>query len=254
MINNAKPAVKNQLTPSKEQQKAHLKVTEINYQNNIDSDYTEKIKQLDKSFDYASNSQHYWSEPEFSILYGTPIYEVASPSQKLGLNHLYWVAQYDQIAAGESSTMLYNQVTAGVFSSLGGYETLCQEIELETSQEWHHAHAFQKIGYKTKTALLGKPTLSNSQAKALKLKNSYSKQLAPLMQELFNFNWDSSLSASRYNALHFITKMMLNNQYYYLRVFEGVRKKRRVFPDSKTRLFWHSNTEAYATVFHLELG
>jgi hypothetical protein len=128
--------------PSEEKIKKHIKLTEINYRRNIESDFTEKIEELDKNFDYSSNSEHYWSEPELSLLYGTPLYEEASPSQKLALNHLYWATQYNQTAATEANAVLYNQVTAGVFSQISGYETLCQELDLETEQERHHIHAF----------------------------------------------------------------------------------------------------------------
>jgi hypothetical protein len=144
MENTAKaPELENEfLTLSEEKVKKHVKLTEINYRRNTESDFTEKIEELDKHFNYSSNSNHYWSEPELSLLYGTPLYEEASPSQKLALNHLYWATQYNQTAATEANAVLYNQVTAGVFTQISGYETLCQELDLETEQERHHIHAF----------------------------------------------------------------------------------------------------------------
>src|SRR5919202_5990565 len=148
MVNTIKaPTLQNEFsTVSEEKVKKHVKLTEINYRRNTESDFTEKIEQLDKNFDYISNSEHYWSEPELSLLYGTPLYEEASPSQKRALNHLYWVTQYNQTAATEANAVLYNQVTAGVFSQISGYETLCQELDLETEQERHHIHAFHMMG------------------------------------------------------------------------------------------------------------
>ena len=86
------------LTLPKEQRKKSLKLIEKNYQSNLDSDYTERIEELDKNFNYNNNSNHYWSEPELSTLYGTPLYEAASPSQKIALNHLAWASQYNYIA------------------------------------------------------------------------------------------------------------------------------------------------------------
>ncbi|MEO1672503.1 MAG: hypothetical protein AAFR77_17300, partial [Cyanobacteria bacterium J06631_2] len=71
------------------------KLIDTTYRNNSDSDYTEKIDQLCRSFDYSRNSLHYWSEPKQSLLYGSPLYEAASPSQKLALNHLHWFANYN---------------------------------------------------------------------------------------------------------------------------------------------------------------
>ena len=142
--------------PSSKARKRHLKVNEINYSNNLESDYTEKIETLKKSFDYDSNSTCYWSKPELSIFYGTPLYQGASEAQKLALNHLYWVAHYDHTAASEASTVHYNQVTAGVFSQISdSYEALCLNLKHEAEQEKFHIHAFQNIGHKTKTALLG---------------------------------------------------------------------------------------------------
>jgi hypothetical protein len=141
---------------SNQQEKRHIKVNEINYRNNLESDYTEKIEALEKSFDYANNSNYYWSKPEMSILYGIPLYDIASESQKLALNHMYWVTQYDVTAAAESSTIHYNQVTAGVFSHLEIYDDICSNLKLEADQERYHIHAFHNIVNKTKISVLGK--------------------------------------------------------------------------------------------------
>ena len=73
--------------------KKHIKLSEINYRRNTESDFTEKIEELDRNFNYSSNKDYYWSEPELSLLYGTPLYEQASPDQKKALNHLYWATQ-----------------------------------------------------------------------------------------------------------------------------------------------------------------
>ena len=93
----------------------HAKIFEKTYRNNIESDYTEKLRDLGKEFKYDNDRDYYWSDPELSLLYGTPLYEVASPTQKLALNHLYWVGNYNNTAATEASTSIYNLVTAGVF-------------------------------------------------------------------------------------------------------------------------------------------
>ncbi|NJL82098.1 MAG: hypothetical protein HC890_02345 [Chloroflexaceae bacterium] len=142
--------------------KKHEKLTEINYRNNTESDYTETIEFLDKTFEYDAHSRDYWGQPELSLLYGTPLYEQASSTQKLALNHLYWATQYNQTAATEANAVLYNQVTAGVFGAFNGYDTLCQMLELETEQERSHIHAFHTIGYRTKRALLGKSAFNAS--------------------------------------------------------------------------------------------
>lgn len=140
----------------------HFTLIERTFQSNAKSDYTEKIEALGKRFNYQNDRDFYWGNPELSVLYGTPIYQSASPSQKNALNHLFWVALYNTVAASEAATMFYNQVTRGVFIKVGGYETLCRELEVETNQERYHIKTFQKVGYKTKQMLLGKALLKNN--------------------------------------------------------------------------------------------
>lgn len=196
-------------TSSEGKVKKHLKVTEINYRNNSESDYTEKIEELEKSFNYSDNSNHYWSKPELSTLYGTPLYVEASHSQKLALNHLYWATQYSQVAASEANTILFNDVTNGVFSTIGGYETLCKELDLESLQEKHHIHAFHKISYKTKRAILGKDAFSSplegNQGKSVK--NYLSKKSSNEdLQKFLTFDWVGTSSLAAENAVFRLLK------------------------------------------------
>lgn len=89
------------------------KFLERNYKNNLESDYTEVIEELCKNFQYSKNSRHYWSEPELSLLYGTPLYEQCSEEQKLALNHIYWSSAYKGVGDSETEATRYNLVTAG---------------------------------------------------------------------------------------------------------------------------------------------
>ncbi len=202
------PATQKQSSPLTEKQvNKHVKVLERTYQRNINSDYTEKIEELYKTFNYSINSNHYWTEPEQSLLYGTPLYEAASPSQRLALNHLHWFSMYHQVAASETETIACNQITSSVFSA-SGYETLSRELALETSQERFHINAFHKIGYLTMKAILGKEAFK-----------------APLKGKLYqSTNKSSPFAAYQYYALRFIAKTMLSSkkQYYsqYLRELE----------------------------------
>lgn len=195
-------------------EKKHFQIIEKTYRNNLDSDYTEKIEALGKNFDYSSNSQYYWGDPELSTLYGTPLYENASPSQKLALNHLYWVGQYQHTAAAESNTMLYNQITSGVFETVGGYETLCQELDFETGQERHHIQTFQRIGYKTKLALLGKEALGNPLHKKLNGQSNSSpiKQLTTQLKQFRSKGKAPSWEAMRDATFRATTKVLLSGQ------------------------------------------
>ncbi|MBG1258278.1 hypothetical protein F8S20_03530 [Nostoc sp. BAE] len=200
---------------------------EKTYQNNKDSDYTEKLKELGNEFNYAKNSNYYWSKPDLSLLYGTPLYDAASETQKLALNHLYWVGNYNHTAVSEASTSIYNMVTSGVFRAVGGYETLCDELDFETEQESYHIRTFQKIGYKSKMAIVGKTILGNSlYGKTAKDNNSWLSLLIPQpVQEYFTSSQGSSpFSIQRDNTLSAIAKTMLSDkkQYYsqYLRNLE----------------------------------
>ncbi|WP_051470326.1 hypothetical protein [Fischerella sp. PCC 9605] len=180
--------------------KKHFQLINKTYQTNTESDYTEKIEALGKNFDYSHNSNHFWGDPELSTFYGTPLYEQASHAQKLALNHLFWVGQYQHTASAEANTMLYNQITSGVFAHIGGYETLCQELDFETSQERYHINTFQKIGYKTKIALLGKESFGNPLHK--KLNNQTNNNLRYKLQELPK--WESIQNST----FRFLTKLM----------------------------------------------
>lgn len=207
-----------------------LKLNNTNYRHNLESDYTEKIETLAKSFDYASNSDHLWGDPELSILYGTPLYEQASDSQKLALNHLYWGAQYDAVAASEASTIHYNQVTAGVFAKVGGYDSLCLTLEHESDQEKYHIHAFQTIGSKTKFALLGKQAFKlksnkNTTSKAGKGKKITSK----VGEQILNLSSVSSYSELQYKSLRSLSQALLKNSSDYYSSYLLDLEKKGVF-------------------------
>ena len=205
IISDSKP-IYNQQSPRT------LKLNNTNYRHNLESDYTEKIETLAKSFDYASNSEHLWGDPELSILYGTPLYEQASASQKLALNHLYWGAQYDYIAASEASTINYNQVTAGVFAKVGGYDSLCLTLDHESDQEKYHIHAFQTIGSKTKFALLGKQAFKLKPNKNTTSKADKSKKITSRVgEQILNLTSVSSYSELQYKGLRSLSKALLNN-------------------------------------------
>ncbi|MEM9948334.1 MAG: hypothetical protein AAF810_20060 [Cyanobacteria bacterium P01_D01_bin.36] len=141
-------------SPAQPNSKRHLKINEVTYKSNLESDYTEKISELDKRFRYEDEQHHYWGTPELSLFYGSALYEEASDEQKKALNHLFWATQYDHVSASETSTTFYNTITAGVFENVGGYETLCKSLHLETSQEKYHIHAFKAVSFKTKRALI----------------------------------------------------------------------------------------------------
>ncbi|BDA68881.1 hypothetical protein RIVM261_017100 [Rivularia sp. IAM M-261] len=250
------PEPKNESAISDEKVKKHIKLAEINYRRNTESDYTEKIEKLDKNFDYSTNSNYYWSEPELSLLYGTPLYEQASDSQKKALNHLYWAIQYNQTAATEANTVLYNQVTAGVFENVGGYDALCKELDLETVQERDHIHAFHTIGYKTKKALLGQAGF-NASIQGKSYKNDLAKKAKTGKNQLFSFSFSASpLSAYGESSLRFMTnKVFLKNQaHLYSQYLRELEDKGESIPAHTTGLLGQLAPKPLLKFFTLNCG
>ena len=145
--------------PSNTQMNAsrHEQLTANTYKNNCASNYTEIIEQLDRDFTYEENKDSYWGPQELSLFYGTNLFKQASETQKLALNHLYWVTQYNQTAATEANAILYNQVTEEVFSALGDCTLLCKELSLETDQEHHHISQTGADGGETYLRLIDEP-------------------------------------------------------------------------------------------------
>nr|RNJ65942.1 MAG: hypothetical protein EDM05_28295 [Leptolyngbya sp. IPPAS B-1204] len=200
------------LTNSEIRQKYSNRV-EINHRHNVASDYTEKIQELDKSFNYSDNCPYYWGEPHLSLLYGTPLYEVASPDQKLALNHLYWAAVYYLTAANEIAATLYNEVTASVLFPLG-YETLCHELDFETNQERHHIHAFHHIGNSTEMALLGQIILHDILRQVYKSNGILGRvPLRQLVHKFFAAHWSvSPFLATQFFTMRYIANILLQNK------------------------------------------
>ena len=201
-----------------------IKIIKNNYQNNLNSDYTEKIKELDQNFKYRDYNQHYWSQPELSILYGTPFYEVTSPAQKLALNHLFYVSQYNYAAYSEIETIDYNQITGDCFSEMGGkYELIAQQLEYESDQERVHIHAFFKINYQTMKSLLGKQAFANPLEK----------------KSVQNSAITERISNSQYYGLRLLTELMLKGkQRYYSSHLEKLETENK-FSSTTTRGFFH---------------
>ncbi|MGV2829417.1 hypothetical protein [Myxosarcina sp. GI1(2024)] len=208
MVNTIKPLEQQQSwTVTEAAKKKYIKLINNTFSSNNDSDYTEKIQELDKNFNYSTNSNYYWSDPEQSMLYGTPLYEAASSSQKMALNHLHWFGMYNVVAASETETITYNQITASVFAACG-YETLSQMLTLETSQERSHIHAFHNIGHKTMKALLGKDAFKASFKNKL-YRRSNKGGSGQSSQSRLPQKQSNKLEDWQYYGLRFIAKSML---------------------------------------------
>jgi hypothetical protein len=137
-----------------EHPKTYRKI-QINYDRNKQQDQTVAIDEATAAFNYADCQNEYWNPEEFSLLYGTPIWEQASLSQRIVLNHLYWVAYYSQIVSAEIATIYFNQTSAAGLYSIEDFRLICDTLDLESAQERAHISAFQTIGEQTEQALFG---------------------------------------------------------------------------------------------------
>jgi len=132
-----------------------MRKIELNHVKNRDQDHTAEIDRCAASFDYASCRDQWWNPPEFSLLYATPLWEQSSESQRIALNHLYWVAYYFQIISAEIATILLNQTSAAGLSSYEDFRSVCDMLDLETTQERSHIAAFKRVGEAVEEELFG---------------------------------------------------------------------------------------------------
>ena len=131
------------------------KKIEINYRRNQEQDHTQRLDQAAQAFRYEDCKDDYWNPEEFSLLYGTPIWDQASPSQRVVLNQLYWVAYYSQIISAEIATIYFNQTSAAGLYAQEDFRQVCDMLDLESAQERAHINAFKTISNQVELALFG---------------------------------------------------------------------------------------------------
>jgi hypothetical protein len=128
---------------------------EINFKRNKEKDNTPEMDVLADAFRYDECQDAYWNPPEFSLLYGTPLWDGATESQRVKLNQIYWVAYYSQIISAEIATIFFNQTSAAGLYAKEDFRLVCDTLDLESMQERAHIASFQKIGEATEKALFG---------------------------------------------------------------------------------------------------
>ncbi len=133
---------------------------EINYRRNQKQDHTALLDEAGRAFCYDDCSDSYWNPEAFSLLYGTPLWDQASEHQRMVLNQLYWVAYYSQIISAEIATIFFNQTSAAALYAHDGFRTICDMLDLESSQERAHISAFRAVAEQTEQVLLGKRLFS----------------------------------------------------------------------------------------------
>lgn len=128
---------------------------EFNLRRNAEQDHTALIDDAAKRFRYADCRGEYWNPEPYSLLWGTPLWDEASPAQRVVLNQLYWVAYYAQIVSAEIATIFLNQVAAAGLYTLEDFRLVCDNLDLETKQERAHINAFKTVGEEVEHTLFG---------------------------------------------------------------------------------------------------
>lgn len=149
---------KNQ-SPLQPESKTYQKL-QLNYKRAKQTDHSPELDKLAEKFNYEDCQNSYWNPPQFSLLYGTPLWEQATESQKIILNQLYWVAYYSQIISAEIATIFFNQTSATGLYSMEGFRLICDTLDLETNQERSHINAFQTVIDEVEQKLFGERIFS----------------------------------------------------------------------------------------------
>ena len=129
---------------------------QINHTRNRNQDQTENIDAAARDFRYADCQDEYWNPEEFSLMYGTPLWEQSTASQRIKLNHLYWVAYYSQIISAEIATIYFNQTSAAGLYAQEDFRSVCDMLDLESAQERAHINAFRTVSQQVEEVLFGK--------------------------------------------------------------------------------------------------
>jgi hypothetical protein len=142
-----------------ENQKTYRRL-QINHTRNKEQDHTQLLDKAAADFRYEDCQEEYWNPEEFSLLYGTPLWEQSTPSQKIILNQLYWVAYYSQIISAEIATIYFNQTSAAGLYAQEDFRIICDSLDLESAQERAHINAFKTVANQVEAKLFGKRIFS----------------------------------------------------------------------------------------------
>tara|TARA_Y100000590_G_scaffold323369_1_gene366369 strand:+ start:94138 stop:95418 length:1281 start_codon:yes stop_codon:yes gene_type:complete len=135
--------------------KITTKKLEINLRRNREQDNGDELDKLARDFVFEDCRDELWNPEKYSLLYATPLWHESSPSQKILLNQLYWVAYYSQIISAEIATIFLNQTSAAGLYSLEDFRLVCDTLDLESMQERGHINAFKTISEQVEEKLFG---------------------------------------------------------------------------------------------------
>jgi len=125
-----------------------MKRIEIALKRSKELDQTQNMELSAKNFIYEECKDEMWNPEKFSLLYKTWIWEQSTPAQKIKLNQLFWIAYYSQIISAEIATIFFNQTSAAALYGIEDFKIVCDTLDLESTQERAHIHAFKTISEK----------------------------------------------------------------------------------------------------------
>ena len=132
------------------------KQVELNLRRNRKQDETAAIEAATAAYRWEDCQGSDWNPPEHALLWGTALWDEATPGQRRLLNQLYWVAYYSQIVSAEIATIFFNQVSAAGLYGIEDFRPICDSLDLETRQERVHINAFKTIGEDVEYRLFGR--------------------------------------------------------------------------------------------------
>lgn len=127
-----------------------------NYKKNKQQDQTDHLDRFAEIFNYQDCKNEYWNPENYSLLWGTPLWDEASASEKIILNQLYWVAYYSQIISAEIATIFLNQTSAAGLYAIEDFKLVCDTLDFESMQERTHINVFKTIAEQVEEELFGK--------------------------------------------------------------------------------------------------
>ncbi len=133
-----------------------FKKLEINNRRNKKQDNGDELDLLANQFIFEDCKDEYWNPEEFSLLYGTPIWDQATKSQRVLLNQLYWVGYYSQIISAEIATIFLNQTAAAGLYGMEDFRIVCDTLDFESYQERAHINAFKQVSEQVEEKVFGK--------------------------------------------------------------------------------------------------
>lgn len=137
----------------------HKKIA-LNLRRNEKQDNTEALDQISREFVYADCATEFWNPEEFSLMYGTPLWQQASPAQRVLLNQLYWVGYYSQIISAEIATIFLNSASAAGLYGLEDFRVVCDALDFESHQERAHINAFKTVSEAMEKEVFGERIFS----------------------------------------------------------------------------------------------